>query len=515
LTFGAALAKRACMRLLLLLPFALLGCRSRSVVPCVVDGDCVEAVCCTGFCAAACPAPVVCPPVDAGAAEACTVPDAGLPDAGVSDAGAPDSGRVDAGVVDAGIPDAGVHPRVAYPDASVAPVTVTVLNTARIVDPGTGVEAHDMQAFRFADGGIVVDDGNATSLFTRDGGLHVAVGLWSFDDGASWRQGPPSPDGDGVKLAHEFADGEVLAVYRTSFRAPDGGFRLTQYRARSWTFGAWPAAQPPAVDEEAVLDMPLAIETGGDDGTHEPGPLAHHGVVQLPGGKLLMTVYGSQRGDTQLFDAHPESFGALKLRTWVVSSTDRGHTWGAPVLVAYQRMWSRGASADSSVLTYADVPAVTQEGFNEADLTVARNGDVLAVMRSGARKVADAANVFVFPTPLYLGRSCDQGASWAHPIPIADRGGNPNVTTLGNGVVVVGYAQPGSWLAFSANNGVTWHGHQQISTCNDYVAVLPLRAPDELLALYRDDGNGCRLYARRFRVTPPAPVPTHSACLPP
>jgi hypothetical protein len=63
--------------------------------------------------------------------------------------------------------------------------------------------------------------------------------------------------------------------------------------------------------------------------------------------------------------------------------------------------------------------ASMQEGFNEADLTRAPNGDIICAMRSGGRLGIRKAPIF--PTPLYISRSSDEGQTWTPPVPIADR----------------------------------------------------------------------------------------------
>ena len=56
------------------------------------------------------------------------------------------------------------------------------------------------------------------------------------------------------------------------------------------------------------------------------------------------------------------------------------------------------------------------------------SGDILCAMRSGGRIGVHKAPIF--PTPLYVARSHDEGRSWTPPVPIADRGVCPYLVTF-------------------------------------------------------------------------------------
>jgi hypothetical protein len=108
------------------------------------------------------------------------------------------------------------------------------------------------------------------------------------------------------------------------------------------------------------------------------------------------------------------------------------------------------------------VPAVTQEGFREADIVQASNGDLVCIMRSGGRNPVEGTHLF--PTPLYCSRSYDNGKSWTPPEQIADRGTCPSVIKLTNGILVCTYGRPGNWLIFSDDNGASWKGAFQFGS---------------------------------------------------
>ena len=147
----------------------------------------------------------------------------------------------------------------------------------------------------------------------------------------------------------------------------------------------------------------------------------------------------------------------------------------------------------SRVSPTAVVPAITQEGFREADLTLAPNGDLICVMRSGGRNAGSAT---LFPTPLYCSRSSDKGRSWTPPALIADRGVCPNLVTMSNGIIVCTYSRPGNWLIFSEDSGRTWKGAFQFGSTDSYNYLLEV-APNTLQVYHEVDEDE----VRRVRAT--------------
>jgi hypothetical protein len=143
--------------------------------------------------------------------------------------------------------------------------------------------------------------------------------------------------------------------------------------------------------------------------------------------------------------------------------------------VAYDRMLVRGIPSGhpraelgyetEDTLPLRVGPAITQEGFREADLIEAPNGDLLCVMRSGGRNPGAGT---LFPTPLYCARSEDLGQTWSPPVQIADRGVGPDLLLLENGIIVCTYNRPGSWLVFSVDNGASWEGAFQFGPSDAY-----------------------------------------------
>jgi hypothetical protein len=333
-------------------------------------------------------------------------------------------------------------------------------------------------AFLFADGRIVVGSGDES--------------FWSDDGGRSFEPGQASP---GEKVSIDLG-GEILAVGRKSERRPDGKFTVNLRRS----LDNWRTVE----NEEAILDMPNASYTVLGSGSRVDGFIFHHGILQLPDGDLIATMYGNYEGDTVLCDGYPPAMNQRKYRTVVVFSKDRGRTWGEQVLVAYDRMLGRGIPDDhgqvglsippSLVSETTIVPAITQEGFREADLTIAPNGDLVCMMRSGGRNEAAAT---LFPTPLYCSLSSDGGRTWSPPAQVADRGVCPNLVTMGNGIIVCTYSRPGNWLIFSDDNGQTWKGAFQLGNTGAYSYVLET-APDTIQVYHEVDEDNARMVRGSF-----------------
>jgi hypothetical protein len=308
---------------------------------------------------------------------------------------------------------------------------------------------------------------SASVLQFEDGRIAVGQGKevsWSYDRGHTWKSGP---EGAFDKTSVDLGKGEILCIRRGSQRRVDNKFTLRVQRSRD----NWKSV----TEEEAVLDIPNASFTATGGGEIVDGFLFHHGILKLNGGVLIGTMYGNYEGDNVLCDGYPPELNQRKYRTVVVFSHDNGHSWGDPVLVAYDKMLGRGIPDDYSLLgksipkanakATAIVPAITQEGFREADIVRAQNGDLLCMMRSGGR---NGESVNLFPTPLYCSRSTDNGKSWSSPAQIADRGVCPNAVTLENGIIVCTYSRPGNWLIFSDDNGMTWKGAFQFGNTGDY-----------------------------------------------
>jgi hypothetical protein len=243
-------------------------------------------------------------------------------------------------------------------------------------------------------------------------------------------------------------------------------------------------------------------------GPRVPSMMMHHGIAQLKDGTLLATLYGNYKGDNILNDATAPETGNYKCRTVIISSSDRGKTWGNPVTVAYDKMLGLLYKPDITGSKWTVVPAQTQEGFTEPDLAVAPNGDVICVMRTGSGatfgphgedvRMPDENGRFygaltIFPTPLYASRSSDGGKTWTPPASIADRGCCPSLVTLKNGVMVCVYNRPGVWLIFSDDSGKTWKGATEIARPGRRYVYMVDTGPDSVLVFReRETADGKR-----------------------
>jgi len=207
-------------------------------------------------------------------------------------------------------------------------------------------------------------------------------------------------------------------------------------------------------------------------------------------------------------DGYPTELNQRKYRTIVVFSGDKGRIWGNHVLVAYDKMLGRGIPANHSLVgksipverasATAIVPAITQEGFREADIVEAPNGDLVCMMRSGGR---NGESVNLFPTPLYCSRLSDQGRTWSPPEQVADRGVCPNLVTMSNGIIVCSYSRPGNWLIFSEDNGQTWSDGLQLGDTRNYCYVVET-APDTIQVYHEVNEEGGKVvYGTFFRVS--------------
>lgn len=296
--------------------------------------------------------------------------------------------------------------------------------------------------FKLVDGELVLaafpeESGGFTSRRSRDGGH-------------TWRDAPvwPTwcayqfPDGELIQVhAHFLTDTDQEGVYETVLdRSVDNGY--TYQRETVQLIGV-----PTLASEINAPGMPRYVD---------------HSIVALRDGSLLAGALAKFASDRQ-----------PKERSFVVRSTDRGRTWHYVSTVAID-------------LTAGDARRL--DGFGEPSLQTLPNGEILCFMRSGGTSGGKH-------WPLYMSRSNDDGKTWSHADPIADRGVFPTSCLMSNGVLVVSYGRPGDWLAFSLDMGHTWIGHfclrqgPQHTDCSYYDAVAEV-APDTLLVAYgRTDPN--------------------------
>jgi hypothetical protein len=304
----------------------------------------------------------------------------------------------------------------------------------------------------------------AVQLFKFANGEMTLAGMRSRDAGRTWvkagiKTGTGAcqlPDGDLVQLGFRAKNTSREGVYEIPLtRSTDNGMT--------------------GQEETAIMSIPDGVACMFDDGGNSfPGcGVADHAMVRLRDGSLLAAMYGLFKIDkvvdpmtAGLRKKYPDrTIECYKNRSWVVRSTDRGKTWSYLSTVAYD-------------LTEGD--RVRMDGFCEPDLLTLPNGNILCFMRTGG-----AGGQY---RPLYLSQSNDDGKTWSHADPIADRGVCPNSCLLANGVIAVVYGRPDNWMMFSLDQGQTWTGNfffwrYRDGATTDYIAVEEVE-PDVLLVAY-------------------------------
>ncbi|MCI0563609.1 MAG: glycoside hydrolase [Nitrososphaera sp.] len=182
------------------------------------------------------------------------------------------------------------------------------------------------------------------------------------------------------------------------------------------------------------------------------GLYVHRSIIEMPDGSWLMTMYGNFDEDTsspQDGDAKKET--SFMMRTFIVASTDRGHSWHYLSSVAVPK------SGDP-----------IGEGFGEPAITLLDDGRLLVIMRTGHH------------FPLYASWSADAGKTWTPPLYTGlDRACDPHLINLRDGRLALSWGRryPEGWskitpegdqiqfkypgegytnLAISSDSGATW-----------------------------------------------------------
>ena len=283
-------------------------------------------------------------------------------------------------------------------------------------------------------------------------------GLISSDKGKTWSR-TSWPD-DSACLA-VLADGTVLAMnYMKDVRkvAP-GKFTYPRWISRdNWKTWEGPLG--------SAVSIPKGTGGTGDDMHPFNGPLFWRSIIELPGGRLLATMYGYFEGDTVSITGFKPTQGFFKYRTMLVQSSDRGASWSLASTVAHD-------------------PTIGQESFCEPALLRLRDGKLLCIMRTGYTH-----------DPMYTCWSRDDGRTWSRPLSTGLRGVDPRPLLLSNGLVACAYGvkeyegnRRERRLMFSSDGGRSWSHHTTVFAGygGSYPDAIELE-PGTLLYVYDADG---------------------------
>ena len=226
-------------------------------------------------------------------------------------------------------------------------------------------------------------------------------------------------------------------------------------------------------DDFVRADIPDLGVGNGDHGIGFCG-VCDHGIVELPSGEILVTMYGFFHEDrTPMTVIKAMNY---QYRSWVIVSRD-------------------GAKSFEYLSTIADVQTYSElklaEGFCEPEIKLLDDGSLLCLMRTGGQRRKE------FFTPMYSSKSNDGGKSWSAPNYVYDFGVFPRITQTQNGAVIVASGREGVFLSASADRGESWQEPLFVSEnfasvrghfwrCSTGYNCIMEVAPNEILLIYDD-----------------------------
>lgn len=235
-----------------------------------------------------------------------------------------------------------------------------------------------------------------------------------------------STDGGRTFISHHDIDIEPVIAQperaalstKNIFFALDGPTKIEApgaYSIRSWrsTDGL-----KTIQEEKSIINVPEGPKEHYDGEWN--GIYVYRTILEMPDGSWLATMYGNFAADT----LPPQGNDAAKeckfiMRTFIITSTDKGHTWDYLSTVAIPR---KGDPVG--------------EGFVEPAITLLQDGRLLCIMRSGHH------------FPLYSSWSSDGGKTWTAPLYTGfDRGCDPCLITLQDGRIALSWGKrfPEGW----------------------------------------------------------------------
>ena len=252
------------------------------------------------------------------------------------------------------------------------------------------------------------------------------------DPGGEWQ--PCCPPAIHYNMV-ELADGTRLSIGHHTRATGNGNFITWSHRSKPHTLTF-------TGPQEVKINCPGARDWGADDqGRRQPSGLASfHSMIALSDGRILASCYGYWEGDTDYDEDAIRSglpykkLGMTKYRSFALQSTDQGRSFQYCGMIGCQM-------------------ELGPEGFCEPSLVELSNGELLAVMRNGAKSRF-----------LWQARSGDGGKTWNTPEQLPFRGVFPALKLLSNSVLVCAYVRPFLMLAIDpTGTGRAWSHNILIS----------------------------------------------------
>ena len=311
----------------------------------------------------------------------------------------------------------------------------------------------------------------SSSTVSKDGRILVNVGgrysLFSEDRGVSFKR-LDLPD---VPAFHRLSDGsyvafsfhnQVLKKFNPIQKPIPYVMKIMRAASFEDILSGHYACSFSSVD---IPDLAVGYGDSGDKDNYHTGVI-DHGVVEMPNGDIIITMYGQFEADVQKVD-YFDKYDFFQYRSWCLISHD-------------------GCKTFSYLSTIADCQSAPidprAEGYCEPDLLHVGDGHLVAVLRTGGHEVY---------TPMYVAHSYDSGKTWEKPFKIHDFGVFPKLIKLQNGSLVCSAGKIGSFLLFSSDDGLTWS--EPIYICDNdgqwdrgpsgYTTLLET-APNEILVIY-------------------------------
>ena len=292
--------------------------------------------------------------------------------------------------------------------------------------------------------GLIELDGNRMFLtyhLGRHGGHEPLQTVVSDDAGATWREAPA----DHPLIAIQPETGNNVLDFASGVHGylKDGTIvhidHDTVELARVWKDRASGSYHEIGQVENPTFRLRRWSKQGEVLGTHE------FKVRNLPFKHASYQSYSSllELGNGDFLTAL-EWVDLLPEDEWIIDSRGRTHNFRIGVFIVRSsdqgKTWDFVTKFDAGELkpVYGPADRPVDEGFDEADLVVTADGNLLCVMRTGSY------------SPMFQSRSTDGGHTWSTPESTGWQGVKPRLTLM-----------PGGLLACAAGRGA--YGHPQVT----------------------------------------------------